>query len=318
MGSPAQVESFVTAQDQTSAILVIGRARHLCQIVSMSIQGFVVRIEGDEHLAARGTIRLQTPGATYCARLTRQEATDSGVELTLVRVDDCDDNLPFPQRWVVHTSRCCAIGLIIGLTYCLVVKPGPLLGVPGVRHLGDVVQAWRGIDPDEDVRRSESLAQELPTISVSLVDSQPAPTDSSHKPNSSYEPLLKAAVAAAQRKRSRPLNSATVPWLGRAGDETRCRLAATAESDLRQFHAGLATLAAQESADAVRSLGDALRRISPMIDAPTEVPGVHRVDSADAEIFFRCVDGEPEILRVLPLNVGSGPSAHVDPAADRM
>jgi len=301
----ADVDNSVS--DQTAATLAIGRRRRSCQILTMSIENFVVFVDGDEHIGVRGTIRLLTPGSSYRVRITRQEDCPGGVELTLRRVDENIEDLPLTQRWIVHASRCCAIGLILALTYCYAVRSGGTGEQPWqLEHLKNL---WVADRPTASKESDEP--EELPAIAVSLVEPVSVPASIRPTPES----LLPSALALARSQRSRPVNAATVPWLCAAGDSGVCRMSGTAASDLQAFEAGLKTLTPSESADAVRSLRGALGRLSQ--GRLTAVPEILRVDSDDAEVYFHVVDGEPELLRVLPKS-GPTPSALVSPPRQRL
>jgi hypothetical protein len=129
--------------------------------------------------------------------------------------------------------------------------------------------------------------------------------------NASRRQLLQTALTAAESQRTRPLNASTLPWLfSAAGQLTtglqRCRMTESAQSDLQTFNTCLKSLPKAEVTEAIQGLTATLAKIAQTpasIPTTPEFPGVRRVCNADAELYFRIVDGEAELLRVLPADI---------------
>jgi plasmid stabilization system protein ParE len=315
-------------QDQSRATLVLNEQRIVCRLVEVSIGGFTVMIPRATAWVGEPDGRLVTHDASYDVRVLKQESRYEGFEVKLQRIDKSDDSLPSPQRWIIHGSRCCAIGLIFAITYCYVAAPGGVTRGPAHRVTwSGLVDYWTSVLPRRDVRPNDRLdSADLPAIQVSLGHdgtddvglevstvsrgSKVAATD--------RDSLVRTAAATADTQRSRPMNSTTLPWLlppGTSTPLTRCRMAAAAETDLQMFAACLRSLNPTEAADATRSLRETLASIaSSPASIATGIPSVRRIRSTDADVYFRIVDGEAELLRILPVELpdtapGRSPSA---------
>ena len=319
-------------RDQAPAVLILSRQRYDCRLTEVSTQGFTVMIPHGLTWSWEPTAKLLTHDSKYNVKILNQVAQYDGIEVTLQRLDEIanEDKLPFSQRWIIHGSRCCAIGLIAAITYCVIAAPG---GITNTVHqvtiqeyaayLADYLpsgMSWSGSSSHESIV--------MPAITVALdeveeADSSPINSVSHSRETPSNVPrdrtaLLNAAIRAANAQRSRPVNATTVPWLI-PKDQTglpRCHMSRLAEADLQTFQAGLKSLSATMAADAVASLRKALLSVSPTAGAAVAgCPGVRLIHSDDAEIYVRTVDGEVELLRVLPIELEDpaprGPSAAV-------
>jgi hypothetical protein len=307
-------------QDQSAATLVVNRQRLACRLLEVSLGGFCVMVPRATAWTGEPLARLITHDATYQVKIVKQEARYEGFEVTLQRIEEPPvESLAAPQRWVIYGSRCCAIGLVIAIVFCFVAAPGGATRHPG-RFVGlrDVIDYWfESSTPDRPIlafappaTADDDDSDDLPTITVSL--SSTAEKTAVQPPALDRRNLLKQALDAANGHRSRPLNSKTLPWLLPAGSPlgqglARCRLSPLAEDDLRVFAGGLKSLPARSAADAVKSLREAIGAISHL--TPSTIPGfpnIHLVRSEDADVYYRIVDGEVELLRVLPIELDDG------------
>ncbi len=310
-------------QDQSSATLVLGAVRLPCWLVELSIGGFIVMVPNAAAWMGEPVGRLVTHESIFNVRLIKQEARYDGFVATLLRVEETpDEHQSFSARWIIHCSRCCAVGLILAIGYSLVVTAdGTTDGPTRSRGLRDLVGDWFAPPPIGQSATGHVDSENRPAITVSLDDDQQESTQSLTASNVSKgtaparavdrKGLLQAALnlAAADSRRSQPLNAMTLPWLFVPGETSvksvpRCRMTRSAEDDLQQFAAGLKMLPAPAAADAVRSLRDAL--VAVVTSPATAVTGfahVKVIHSTDADIYFRSVDGEAELLRVLPVEL---------------
>ena len=323
LSTPARNEFLEPSpQDQSAATLVLGEVRLPCWLVELSIGGFIVMVPNTAAWTGEPVGRLVTHESTFNVRMIKQEARYDGFAATLLRVEESpDEHQSFSARWIVHCSRCCAIGLILAIGYSLVASADGTTDKPThSRGLRDLVCDW--FSPSPTIRQSATGPGDSagrPAISVSLDDDQ---QDSSESLSASTvsrgaaaaravdrKELLQAALSAADSQPSRPLNASTLPWLFVPGETSvksvpRCRMTRSAEDDLQQFAAGLKMLPAQAAADAARSLRDSLVMV--VTSPATAVAGFSRlkvIHSTDADIYFRSVDGEAELLRVLPVEL---------------
>ncbi len=224
--------------DQSAATLILGGERLECHLVEVSIGGFGVSVPRSTAWTGEPVCRLLTHDAAYPVRIIKQESQYTGYHFTLQRLEldepNVDEPLGLTQRWIIHASRCCAIGLIAAIAYCFVAAPGGQS--KGARHVGpqDVVNLWNWnwsstkwssnnwwpnnrdtADSESDVAALTSAHDqssddlfEMPAISVSLtsgnrgtnasglpVPSRPMATDpSNHSTNA--DPQAQAIAAA--------------------------------------------------------------------------------------------------------------------------
>ena len=316
-------------QDQSSATLVLGNQRLACRLVEVSIGGFTVMVPNATVWMGEPVGRLVTQDSTFKVRIIKQEARYEGFEATLLRVEEAPDQRPTrsPRRTVLGVW-CCAAVLMLAIGYsCLVVPPDGITDQPvQSRGLRELVSSWFCSPPTiQQSGHIDGDSAEMPSITISLNDEQlesPRSFTASTVSRETVVPspivdrhvLLQTALATADSRRLRPLNAATLSWLFITADPSakgvpRCRMGRAAEDDLRQFEAGLNQLSAQAAANAVRSLRGTLMAIS---SSPASVvdgfPQVRLTHGEDADIYFRVVDGETELLRVLPVELeDSGP-----------
>ncbi|MBS0204665.1 MAG: hypothetical protein JSS49_17310 [Planctomycetes bacterium] len=318
-------------RDQALAVLILNRQRFDCRLTDVATDGFTVLIPHGTTWSLASTAKLETHDSTYKVKVLKQNVQYEGIEVTLLRLDEItnDDKLPVPQRWIVHGSRCCAVGLIAAMTYCLVAAPGgvtksvhPVTIREYVAYLTDFLPTTGWWSP-----KGEALS--MPAITIDLADAEE--TEASFPVNSvslsqkattnaalDRTAMLNAAIRSANSRRSRPVNSTTVPWLLPKGQTNlpRCQMTHLAETDLQAFQSGLRWLSATAAEDAIRSLRQALLSVSTTAGAAVAgCPEARLVRSDDAEIYLRTVDGEVELLRVLPIELGDsvprGPSAAI-------
>lgn len=321
--SPARNEFLEPPpQDQSAATLVLGELRLPCRLLELSIGGFIVMVPNAAAWTGEPVGQLVTHESTYGVRIIKQEARYDGFEATLLRVEESpDEHQSFSARWIIHCSRCCAIGLILAIGYSLVASSDGITDGPTrSRGLRDRVCDW--FNPPSTIRQSATGPGESAdrrAISIALDDDQhdsnesltASPVSRGEAPARANDrrELLQAALAAADSQPSRPLNASTLPWLFVPGETSvksvpRCRMTRSAEDDLQQFAAGLKMLPAQAAADAARSLRDSLVMV--VTSPATAVAGFSRlkvIHSTDADIYFRSADGEAELLRVLPVEL---------------
>jgi hypothetical protein len=317
-------------QDQSSARLVLGKERIECRLTEVSLGGFCVVVPRATMWAGEPVGRLVTHDAVYRVRILLQEAVYDGFLITLQRLSEHVDDLRPASRWIVHVSRCCAVGLLAAIGYGLLGTPGGISHGPAhhltlqrigwnlfnwssaarpvVASQSSLSKASADTEPSDDVEEFETM----PAISVSW-GTRSEPVSDEARPENRVEDrfsLLKAAIDSAGSQRSRPVNATTLPWLFTMKERIfPLRMTGAAGDDLKQFEMGLRSLPAIAASDAVRSLRDALLAIgtSPKrISAVASLPGVKLIQSADAEIYFRSVDGEIELLRVLPIELVEG------------
>lgn len=314
-------------QDQSRATLVLGRQRVVCRLTEVSIGGFCVMIPRATNWTGEPQARLITHDATYKVQILKQEIRYEGIEITLERIEDPsdDENLPLPHRWVIHGSRCCAIGLILAITYCLIAAPGGVTQGPAHHvSLSDFCRYWFDSwstpttgQPEQPGTEPEDTIQ-LPAITVSTQSGAERPDLDVALDRPS---LLSAALKAADSQRSRPVNATTLPWLFATRKSPlaklpNCRMAQSAEEDLQAFAVCLKSLSADARADATESLRNALAatETSPAF-AVVGFPMLRLIRSADAEVYFRVVDREIELVRVLPVELPDASPSRAPSAA---
>lgn len=114
--------------DQSIATLILGGERLECRLVEVSLGGFGVSVRRSTAWTGDPIARLLTHDAAYPVRIIKQESQYTGYHITLQRLElsepSVEEQLGLTQRWIIHASRCCAIGLIAAMTYCFVVNPG--------------------------------------------------------------------------------------------------------------------------------------------------------------------------------------------------
>jgi hypothetical protein len=290
-----------SCQDQSVATLVFKKQRIACRLNEVSVAGFSVVIPREITLTGtRG--RLVTLDGAYTVHVLNQEACDQGSKVTLERLDEpYQEELVGLQGWIVHGSRCCAIGLILAIAYCAFANPqfdlqelanGLMASVPSAATM----------PPDRSNPATTSAASREST----KVKPASAVSQSTVPVKLDRNGMLREAIAQADSGRSRPVNPSTLPWLftgTSARNLPRCRMTQLAEQDLRVFENGLKLLPPRDAADALNSLRNAVAAIPISASSVTSFPGVRRTASDDAEILFRVRDGEAEFLRVLPLEL---------------
>lgn len=131
--------------DQSAATLILGGERLECHLVEVSLGGFSVTIPRSTAWTGEPVCRLLTHDSAYPVRIIKQESQYTGFLFTLQRIQEpAIDPVEHPgvtQHWIVNTSRCCAIGLIAAIAYCLVAAPGGnshdarRMGSPGLANL---------------------------------------------------------------------------------------------------------------------------------------------------------------------------------------
>ena len=132
--------------DQSIAMLILGGERLECRLVEVSLGGFGVSLPRSTAWTGEPVCRLLTHDAAYPVRILKQESQYTGYHFTLQRLEldepGVDQQLGLTQRWVVHASRCCAIGLIAAIAYCSLAAPGG--NSKDARHVRpqDMVNLW--------------------------------------------------------------------------------------------------------------------------------------------------------------------------------
>lgn len=334
--SPADRNEFVDPPntDQSAATLILGEERLNCRLIEVAVGGFTVVIPRATIWTGEPIARLVTPATTFKVRILHQEARYDGFVVVLQRIEELvPKRSSATQAWVNLASRCCAVGVILAIGYCIAFAPG------GTSHmkahqvtLESMVSYWLDswTPPSPMVTKPQVEEQHpLPMISVSLDDSDDLPTamsvssltldgniDASDSESgesalvvTDRRALVQTAIALANSHRSRPLTSETVPWLFPASTQmvtgiAGCRMSRPAEDDLRTFSACLTSLTSSAAADAITSLTQTIRSIPTASTTHVDgLPHVRSIRSDDAEIFFRMVDGEVELLRILPIEM---------------
>ncbi len=334
--SPADRNEFVDPPntDQSAATLILGGERLNCRLIEIAVGGFTVVVPRATVWTGEPIARLVTNATTFKVRILHQEARYDGFQVVLQRIEELVPKRPSAtQIWVNLASRCCAVGVILAIGYCVAFAPG------GISHttahpvtLNSMVSYWLDswTAPSPTVTNPQFDAQHpLPMISVSLDDSDDLsaamPVSSlmldgnidaseSESGESALEvtdrrALVQTAIVLANSHRSRPLTSETVPWLFPTSAQTvtgiaGCRMTRPAEDDLRTFSACLTSLTTSAAADAINSLTQTIRSIPNSSTSHVDgLPQVRSIRSDDAEIFFRMVDGEVELLRILPIEM---------------
>lgn len=294
-----------SCQDQSVATLVFKKQRIACRLNEVSVAGFSVVIPSQITLTGtRG--RLVTLDGAYTVQVLNQEDCEQGRKVTLERLDEpYHEELVGLQAWVVHGSRCCAIGLILAIAYCAFANPqfdlqelanGLMASVPSARTV-----------PSDNSKPTTTVAasREPTTAKPASVARSPA-REERVSARLDRNGMLREAIAQADSGRSRPVNPSTLPWLftgTSARNLPRCRMTQLAEQDLQVFESGLKLLPPRDAADAINSLRNAVAAIPTSASSVTSFPGVRRTASDDAEILFRVRGGEAEFLRVLPLGL---------------
>jgi len=192
--------------DQSLATLILGRERLECRLVEVSIGGFGVSVPRSTAWTGEPTARLLTHDAAYPVRIIKQESQYTGYHFTLQRIELDEhntDELGVTQRWIVHASRCCAVGLIVAMTYCFAVNPGGSSKDARRVRPQDVIHYWTRTwqstgwwssrhDPAASETEPAALTAshgestddlfEMPAISVSL-------TTGNHSTSASIQPV---------------------------------------------------------------------------------------------------------------------------------
>ena len=242
-----------SSSDLTLVTLILGRERLECRLVDVSLEGFGVSVPLSTAWTGKPTAKLLTHNITYPVRIIKQEAQGASYRFTLKRMESHEvgpDELSLAPRWIIHTSRCCTIGLIAALTYCFAVNPGGKSKDARQVQLVDVINYWKwswqpagqGLNRrDPAASESEFAARttgqgetsgdmvEMPAISVSLTAADRSVTQGTKpgQPNSSsnVDPQaqaiaeatrraqIKLSIQSAQRGPKWIVNSASLPWL---------------------------------------------------------------------------------------------------------
>ncbi len=223
------------SNDQSAAVLILGGERLECHLDEVSLGGFGVTVPRSTAWTGEPLCRLLTHDAAYPVRIIKQESQYAGFHFTLQRIQETDpvEQLGVTQRWIIHASRCCAIGLIAVIAYCLVAAPGG--GSHGARRVRpqDLIHLWnwtwmsnnettrRGIGPSESgpaaltstPDESSGDLIEMPAISVSLTSNDHAPgtvtpsaapqrtASSPSSPPTDVDPQAQAVAAATRQAR---------------------------------------------------------------------------------------------------------------------
>lgn len=220
MSTPTRDSFFdPPSDDQSTATLILGGERLECRLVEVSLGGFGVSVPRATAWTGEPIARLLTHDAAYPVRIIRQESQYTGFHLTLQRIQEQetapDKPLGVTPRWIIHASRCCAIGLIAALAYCFVAAPGGSSGDARPVHPQDVANLWKWTfsswwadGPGQSTSESELTALtaassdstgdlfEMPAISVSLT--------SNEHPTNTFTP-----TAPARRETSSPPSRAS-------------------------------------------------------------------------------------------------------------
>ena len=304
--------------DQSIATLILGGERLECRLVEVSLGGFGVSVPRSTTWTGEPTAKLLTHDAAYPVRIIKQESQYTGYHFTLQRLEldesSVEEQPGLTQRWIIHASRCSAIGLIAAMAYCFVVNPGGSSKDARRIRPQDVINYWNWTwqstgwwsshrDPAASKSKlavpttanSESSDDmfEMPAISVSLTSStatQPTiPGQPSH--TSDVDPQAQAIVAAtrlvqiksslftARRGPRWPANSSTLPWLFSTTDLTlnagpAYHMSEVARNDLSLFESGLKSLPTTTAHDATRSLRRALAAITTAPGLPSNFEGL--------------------------------------------
>ena len=118
---------------------------------------------------------------------------------------------------------------------------------------------------------------------------------------------LKSVLEAGQSGGVQNLSRYVAPWLfGDKGSERlqQIRITDAAIRDLQQFESGLRSLPSAVVRDAICSLNRTLISASVDIRGAERVAGIsdyRRISSGDANLYFRIVHGQTELVRVLPI-----------------
>ena len=291
-------------QDQSTATLLIDGQRLPCRLTEVSINGFSVVVSRATTFRGEPIGRLVTHDNSYKVQLMTQEARYDGYLVSLVRLEESPDELlTKPQKWIIYASRCCTIGLVLALAYNFLLGPGAEAMGPAPKSiLPEFVTEWTDFG---SVRR-EPKGSENPSLAN---DQSPDRAETGSDPASPHaidRRLLINDALTLDSRLARPLNSSTLPWLFSKGNSVRlplrCRMATSAESDLMTFENCLQSLPKSVAAEATKSLRDTIVKItnSP-IAAVSVLPDVRVAYSEDAEVYFRVVQGVPELLRVIPV-----------------
>ncbi|MEK6260960.1 MAG: hypothetical protein AABP62_20360 [Planctomycetota bacterium] len=146
MTTPTGSSIFDPSPDDQSAVtLILGGERLECRLVEVSLGDFGVLVPRSTAWMGDQNAKLLTHDTAYPVRILKQEPHRTSYRFTLQRIRQDEhniDHLGLPQRWIIHTSRCCTIGLIAAMTYCFVANPGgSSKGAHRVRPR-DVINYW--------------------------------------------------------------------------------------------------------------------------------------------------------------------------------
>lgn len=133
--------------------------------------------------------------------------------------------------------------------------------------------------------------------------------DNGSTPTTSNKPRsLKALLAIGETGRVQSVTPNLVPWLydrGDADDGLSLRMSDAAWTDLKHFAAGLKGLSSNNSAQAITSLRKALNAAGQGRSDAKCIAGlkdIFVVRADDADVYFRTVRGQAELIRILPLD----------------
>jgi hypothetical protein len=151
---------------------------------------------------------------------------------------------------------------------------------------------------------ADPIAARVSMVSAASMQSIEAPIQKTQRNGT-----LKAALEAGQTGRVQPASRELLSWVNRsatADDRVTFRLSDAAWQDLLQFQIGLKSLPGESSNQAIDSLRRALFSVSSHLGSPCNIsdsPHVYVVASDDANIYFRKVHGQIELVRVLPIDL---------------
>ena len=186
-------------EDQSGATLILGGQRLECRLVKVSLDSFGVSVPRSTAWTGNPIAKLLTHDVAYPVRIINQEPQSTGYHITLQRLEldksSGDEQLGLTQRWIVHASRCCAVGLIAAMICCFVLNPGGSSQNAQRVRPQDVINYWTW--PWQSSRHRDSLASEtdptalttshgestdgmfeMPAISVSMTSSDRSMSES--------------------------------------------------------------------------------------------------------------------------------------------
>jgi len=221
-----------------------------------------------------------------------QQDCDDGLEITLQKVDGlANRNYTASQRWIHSRFPMLRPRVHFWRSSTGWSQPPRMFFTVQASHLSaGFVDYWSNawtsvrasISPSPTDGLEEELAKDLvrrscreansteaefcSSVSVSPVSRVTAQISAADR-----KLLLQAAIDAANTQRSRPINATTLPWLFSSPKTTakslqRCRMAVTAETDLRSFESCLKALPNSDAADAIQSLRGTIASIGTTAD----------------------------------------------------